>query len=63
MIFEAVEILVPFAARFALVRLFLLHAQGAFVRNGCLGIDDGEGAVCVIVQSLVVVTMLCKRPG
>ena len=57
-VFEAVEVLVPFAADFAAVGLFLFHTEGTRIRSGCFGVDDGEGAVGVFVQLLVVMAML-----
>ena len=57
-VFEAVEVLVALAADVAAVGLFLFHAQGAGVGGRGFGVDDGEGAVGVFVQLLVVVAVL-----
>ena len=57
-VFEAVEVLVALAADVAAVGFFLFHAEGARVRGGGFGVDDGEGAVGVFVQLLVVVAVL-----
>ena len=58
MIFETVEILVALAAHFAAVRLLFLHSQSAGIRRRGLGVDDRKGAVGIVVQLLVVVTVL-----
>ena len=57
-VFQPVEVLIAFATSLTFVRFFLLHAQGPFVGNRCLGVDNGEGSVSIVVQTLVVVTML-----
>ncbi len=49
MIFEPVEILIPFAANFAAVGLLLFHADCARVRHRGFGVNDGEGSVRVFV--------------
>lgn len=56
-IFESVQVLVPLTADLALVRLLLLHAECARVWRRCLRVDDGEGAVAVLVQLLRLVTV------
>ena len=58
MVFEPVEVFVTFAANFALVRLLLFHAQGAWVGGKGGRIDNGEGAVGVLVQLLVIMSVL-----
>ena len=58
MIFEAVEVLVPFPAGVALVRLLLLHAHGAWVWLERLRVDDGKGTVRILVQLLRIVAVL-----
>lgn len=60
-VFEAVEVLVAFAADVAAVGFFLFHAEGAGVRGGGFGVDDREGAVGVFVQLLVVVAVLVGK--
>lgn len=39
-VFQAVEIFVPFAAGVASIRLVLLHTKGALVWYQCLRVDD-----------------------
>lgn len=56
-IFESVQVLVPLTADLALVRLLLLHAECARVWRRCLRVDDGEGAVAVLMQLLRLVTV------
>ena len=56
-VFESVQVLVPLVAEVALEGLLLLHAQAAGIRRQRLGIDDGEGAVVVLVQRLRVVAV------
>lgn len=57
-VFESVEVLVPFAAYITAVRFFFLHTKGARVRNRRLRVDDGESSVGVVMELLIVVTML-----
>ena len=57
-VFESVQVLVTFPADFASVGLLLLHADGSGVGNRCEGVDDGEGAVVVLLELLVLVTVL-----
>ena len=57
-IFEAIEILIPFAADIAPIGLVLLHAEGSWVRAESVGIDNGECAVFVCGELLSVVTVL-----
>jgi len=61
MIFQAVEILVPFSANIAAVRLLFFHAHCARIRYGGNGVDDGEGTVFVFLEFLVLVAVLNKR--
>ena len=58
MVFEAVEVLVAFAAGVAAVRLVLFHAQSARIWVQGFGINDGEGAVAVVFESLGIVAVL-----
>ena len=58
MIFQAVQILVTFTANFTFVWFLLFHAHGPWVGRRSLGIHDGECAICVIVQLLVIVAVL-----
>jgi len=60
-VLEPVEILVPLLTDIALVRLLFLHALGS--RVGCLSvrIDNREGAIPVLMQSLTIVTVLVCR--
>jgi hypothetical protein len=57
-VLETVEVLVAFAAYFTAIWLLLLHADSAGVGYGCEGVDDGESAVVVLLELLVLVTML-----
>jgi hypothetical protein len=59
-VFETVKVLVSLLAHVALVRLLLLHALSARIRSLGVWIDDGICAVCIVMQSLVIVTMLEK---
>lgn len=58
MVFEAVQILISLAAHLASVRLLLLHADGTGIWYGREGIDDGEGAVFVLLQLLILMAVL-----
>lgn len=60
-VLETIQVLVAFAAGLTFVRLLPFHAQSPFVGNGRLWVDDGEGAVSIIVQTLVVMTVLKIR--
>lgn len=57
-VLEPVEVLVTLPTVLAAIWLFLLHAQSTGIRRRCLGIDDGECAVSVVVKSLVSMAML-----
>lgn len=48
-IFQAVEILVSFAAGLALIGFVFLHSKCARERLQSLGVDDAESAICVCV--------------
>ena len=58
MILQAVEILVSFSADIAAIGFLLFHADGAWVGDGGDGVDDGEGAVFVFLEFLVLVAVL-----
>lgn len=58
MILQAVQILVALPANLASVRLLLLHTHRARVRNTRRRVDDGECAVGVLLELLVLVTVL-----
>ena len=60
-VFETVQVLVALATNLATIWLLLLHAQRPGVRCGCLRVDDGKRAICVIMQLLIVVTMLNRE--
>ena len=51
-IFEAVEILVAFAASLALEWLFLFHSHSTRIRGASLWVYDGKGTVSVLMQPL-----------
>ena len=57
-VLETVQVLVAFAAGLTFVRLLLFHTQSPFVWNGRLWVDDGEGTVSIVVQTLVVMAVL-----
>ena len=57
-VFEAVEVLVAFAARIATVGFVLFHAQGTGIRVQSFGINDRECAIVVIFEGLGVVAVL-----
>ena len=59
-VFETVKILVPLLAHIALVRLLLLHALSARIWSLGVWIHNGICAVCIVMQSLVIMTMLEK---
>lgn len=61
MVFQAVEILVALSADVAPVWLLFFHAHCAWVRDRGNGIDDGEGAVFVFLELLVLVAVLDER--
>ena len=48
-IFETVQVLVTFAARLTVKRLFLFHTQGTRIGSTRLWVDNGECAVAVLV--------------
>jgi len=52
MIFKAVEVFVPFTARFASVWFFLFHAYCARVRDRRYGVHNGKRAISVLFQFL-----------
>lgn len=54
-VFEAVQVLVSFVAHVAFVWLLLLHTYRARIWLVIVGIQDGEGAVSVLLQPLVLV--------
>ena len=58
MILQTIQILVPLLTNFALVGLLLLHAHSTWIRRRGLWIHDREGAIGIVVKSLVVVAML-----
>ena len=58
MVFQAVQVLVALATHVAFVRLFFLHTHRAGVWCRCLGIDNRECSVSIVVQSLIVVAVL-----
>jgi hypothetical protein len=67
-VFQAVEVLVPLAACFAVERLLLFHTEGTWIRSTSLWVNDRKGSVAVLVQllglvtvSLVVSVQLAKR--
>ena len=47
MIFQPIEVLVPFAARPASVRFMFFHPEGAGVDFMRVWVDDGEGPIIV----------------
>lgn len=57
-VLQAVQILVALAADFAAVWLLFLHADSTWVGNRSDGIDDGECAVVVGLEFLILVAML-----
>jgi hypothetical protein len=61
MVFQAVEVLVAFSADIAAVGLLFFHAYCAWVGDRGNGVDDGEGAVFVFLEFLVLVAMLDER--
>jgi len=57
-VLESVEVLVALAANFATIRLLLFHSNRAWIGNGCGWVNDGERAVRVLFQLLVLVAVL-----
>lgn len=60
-VLEPVEVLVALATHLASVRLLLLHADSAGVWYRGKRVDDGESAVLVLLQLLVLVAVLLLR--
>lgn len=58
MVFKAVQVLVSLLAHVAFVRLFFLHSLSPGIWRLRVGINDGERAISILVQSLIVVSML-----
>jgi hypothetical protein len=56
-VFEPVEVFVPFAADLATIWLVFLHAHSIWIRRVGQGIDDGICAVLVEMQGLVLVAV------
>ena len=57
-ILQAIQILVSLLAYITFVGLFLLHTFGASVWRLCIRIHDGERAIAIFMQALVVMTVL-----
>lgn len=57
-VLQTIEVLVALETRIAAVWLLLFHADGAGVWDRCGGVDNGEGAVRVLLELLVLVTVL-----
>lgn len=53
-VFEAVEVLIPLLTDVALVWFLLFHTHGSRIRCLSVGINDGEGAISVLMEALVV---------
>lgn len=58
MILQPIQILIPFPAVVAAVGFMFRHAQGARVPLEGVRVDDGEGAVFIRGEFLLVVAML-----
>ena len=56
-IFETVKVLISFVAYIALVWLLLLHANSAWIWLIVIRVQNGKGAISVLLQPLVLVTM------
>ena len=57
-VLEAVEVLVSFTAHLASIGLLLLHSHSAGVWYRCERVDDGESAVLILLELLILVTVL-----
>ena len=57
-VLETVQVLVAFTTDLTAVGLLLLHADGTRVGDGCGGIYNGESAVGILLELLVLMTML-----
>lgn len=57
MIFETIEVLVSFVAHVALIWLLLLHPNRARIWLVVIWIQNGESAISILLQPLVLVTM------
>ena len=57
-VLETVQVLVSLAADLAAVGLLFLHADCAGVRDRSRRVDDREGAVRILLELLVLMTML-----
>lgn len=60
-VFETVEVLVPLLANVALVWLLLFHSHGARIWCLGVGVDNREGSVAILMESLIVMTVLAFR--
>ena len=58
MVFQAIQIFVSLLADVAFIWFFLLHALRSRVWRLRVWVNNGESAIGIIVQSLVVVTVL-----
>lgn len=58
MILQAIQVLVSLPADFTPVRLLLLHANSTGIRNTSCRVDNGESAVGVLFQLLVLMAVL-----
>jgi hypothetical protein len=57
-VLETVKVLVPLAANLTTIWLLLLHADGAGVWDRSEGVHDGEGAILVLLELLVLMAVL-----
>jgi hypothetical protein len=57
-IFEAVQILVTFAADLAFVWLLFFHSEGSGIRRGGFGIDNRKCPISIVVKALIIVAVL-----
>ena len=60
-VLETVQVLVAFAADLAAVGLLLLHADSPRVGNRGCRVNDGKGAVGVLLELLVLMAVLGER--
>jgi len=60
-VLETVQVFVALATNFAAVGLLLLHADGPRVGNRGCRVNDGKGAVGVLLELLILMAVLGER--
>lgn len=57
-VLKTIQIFVPLLANLALVWFLLLHSHGSWVRCVIVRVNNGECAVAIFVQALVLMAVL-----